>query len=135
VLEHFRGPFLPEEAETPWLLAGREAVSSAVRSALMIADMLLAGSDDSLLLPALERAFAADPTSEDLARALMRALGRAGQHAEVLRVYRRLREMLSIVLGVAPSAQTQELNAILKSGAQAGGASDRAPLSRPSTRP
>jgi len=135
VLEHFRGPFLPEEPESPWLLAGREAVSSAVRAALMIADMLLGGSDDRLLLPALERAFAADPTSEDLARALMRALGRTGQHAEVLRVYRRLREMLSIVLGVAPSGQTQDLHASIMSGAHAGGAPTRAPLSRSPTRP
>jgi DNA-binding SARP family transcriptional activator len=135
VLDHFRGPFLPEEAETPWVLAAREAIASAVRAALMIADALLAGSNDEVLLPALERAHGADPTSEDLTRALMRVHGRAGRPAEVMRVYRRLRDMLSIVLGVAPSAQLQALHASIMSGAHAGGAPERASWSRAPTRP
>ena len=135
VLEHFRGPFLPEDSESAWLLAGREAVSAAVRAALLIADALLMGRDDRLLIPALERAFAADPTSEDLARALMRALGREGQHAEVLRVYRRLRDMLSIVLGVAPSADTQHVHASIMAGTPTGDVPERARKPRATTRP
>ena len=111
VLELYRGPFLPGEDDTPWLLAGREAVAGVVRAALLIADTVLADSVDPALTVALERALAADPTSEDLARALMRLHLRAGRHAEAVRVYRRLREMLSILLGLAPSRETESLKA------------------------
>jgi DNA-binding SARP family transcriptional activator len=57
----------------------------------------------------MEKAFAADPTSEDLARALMRAHLRGGHKSEALRVYRRLREMLSLLLGVAPSKESEHI--------------------------
>ncbi len=128
VLEHYRGPFLPEDEGPPWLLAGREAVTAAVRSALLTADALLAGREDERLIPALERAFAADTTSEDIARSLMRALARHAQYSEGLRVYRRLREMLSIVLGVAPSAETEQLKETIYAEAHAGSASSTATL-------
>jgi len=120
VLEHFRGPFLPEDEAPPWLLAGREAVASAVRATLLSAEALLRGRDESKLVLALARAFDADTTSEDLARGLIRALIRSGQHAEALRVYRRLREMLSVVLGVAPARETELLRQQIHAEANAG---------------
>ena len=104
------------------MIAGREAVAAAVRSALLIAEAVLEGRDDARLAPALERALAADPTSEDLARALMRAHTRRGEHAEAIRVYRRLREMLSIILGMPPSRETEQLRNELYAGAPAGDA-------------
>ncbi len=76
-----------------------------MRSTLLIAESLFEGDEDPRFVAALERAFNADPTSEDLARALMRSLIRSGQHAEALRIYRRLREMLSVVLGVDARAR------------------------------
>ena len=106
-----------------WLLAGREAVAAAVRSTLLIAEALFEANNDSKFIAALERAFSADPTSEDLARALMRSLIRAGQHAEALRVYRRLREMLSVVLGVTPAHETERLRQQVHAEASAGIAS------------
>ncbi|MEP6609199.1 MAG: BTAD domain-containing putative transcriptional regulator [Burkholderiaceae bacterium] len=109
VLDHYQGPFLADEEGPPWLLAGREAIAAAVRYALVTADAMLRGDADQLLIPALERAVAADATSEDLARALMRAHLRQGHHSEALRVYRRLREMLSLVLNVAPSAESDAI--------------------------
>ncbi|MGE5170404.1 MAG: BTAD domain-containing putative transcriptional regulator [Rudaea sp.] len=120
VLDRYHGRFLPEEGDAPWLLAGREAVAGAVRSALLIADAVLDGREDDRLIAALERALAADPTSEDLARALMRAWSRRGQHAEAIRVYRRLREMLSIILGLPPSRETEQLRDELYARAPAG---------------
>jgi DNA-binding SARP family transcriptional activator len=122
VLEHYRGAFLPDEEDAPWLIAGREAVAGVVRSALLIAEAVLEGREDERLLEALERAFAVDPASEDLARALMRVHSRKGRHAEVVRVYRRVREMLSILYGLAPSTETERLKAELQSAALAGSA-------------
>ncbi|MEP6941433.1 MAG: BTAD domain-containing putative transcriptional regulator [Betaproteobacteria bacterium] len=127
VLSHYRGPFLPE-GEAPWIIGGRESVSGAVRSALLAADALLDEANDPGLIPALERALAADPTSEDLARALMLRHGRRGEYGEVLRVYRRLREMLSIVLGLAPSRETELVREKYYSEAHADSASRSATL-------
>jgi LuxR family maltose regulon positive regulatory protein len=109
VIDLYRGPFLVDEDPPPWLIAGREAVTAAVRTALLTADTIFEGREDARLIPAIERAFAADPTSEDLARALMRAHARHGRQSEALVTYRRVREMLSIVLGVAPSTETERL--------------------------
>ncbi len=128
VLDHYHGRFLPEEGDAPWLIAGREAIAAAVRSALMIADAVLGGRDSERLIAALERAFAADPTSEDLARALMRAWSARGQHAEGIRVYRRLREMLSVILALPPSRETESLKDDLYARVPAGGTGERAPL-------
>ena len=109
VLQHYRGPFYAEEEGPPWLLAARESIMAAVRHALVSADALLDGGADESLIPALEIALAADPTSEDLARSLMRAHLRRGHHGEAIRVYRRLREMLSLMLSIAPSADAERL--------------------------
>ncbi len=109
VLAHYAGSYLAGEEGPPWLLAGREAIAAAVRHALVSADTILGGSADDLLIPAMEKALAADPTSEDLARALMRAHLRGGHNSEALRVYRRLREMLSLLLGVAPSKESEHI--------------------------
>jgi len=107
VLQNYTGPFLADEEGSAWLLAGREAVATKVRQALLVADAML--DDGAELIPALEKALAADPTSEDLAQALMRTYLRLGQNSEALRIYRRLREMLSLLLGLAPSAESDDI--------------------------
>ena len=109
VLQLYEGPYLQDEEGPPWLLAGREAMATAVRQALFTADVILDGSVDESLIPALERALAAEPASEDLARSLMRALIRRGRHSEAVQVYRRLRQMLSLLLGIAPSTETDHI--------------------------
>jgi len=109
VLELYEGPYLQDEDGPPWLLAGRETIATLVRQALVTADLILDGSVDEMLIPALKRAVAADPASEDLARSLMCALLRRERYSEVVQVYRRLREMLSLLLGVAPSPETDHI--------------------------
>ena len=119
VLQLYEGPYLQDEEGPPWLLAGREAIATAVRQALLTADLILDGSVDESLIPALERALAADPASEDLARSLMRALLRRGRHSEAVQVYRRLRQMLSLLLGIAPSPETEHIRDRAYAAAQA----------------
>jgi len=109
VLELYEGPYLQDEEGPAWLLAGREAIATSVRQALLSADLILDGSVDEVLIPALEKALAADPASEDLARSLMRALLRSSRHSEAVQVYRRLRQMLSLLLGIAPSLETDHI--------------------------
>ena len=51
----------------------------------------------------------ADNLAESIYRGLMRALAATGNHAEALTAYRRCRELLSIVLGLKPSEETERL--------------------------
>lgn len=56
-----------------------------------------------------ERGIQQDNLAESLYRGLMRCHLAAGQASEAIRVYRRLRELLSVVLSVSPDAQTEAL--------------------------
>lgn len=56
-----------------------------------------------------ERVLEIDNVAEEAYRRLMSCYARAGRPAEALRVYRRCRQMLSLVLGIAPSAETETL--------------------------
>jgi DNA-binding SARP family transcriptional activator len=55
------------------------------------------------------RGLEADNLAESLYRGLMRALAARGDRAEAMNAFRRCRELLSIVLGVKPSAETDRL--------------------------
>jgi len=111
VLRAYGGQFLLGEDETPWVLGARTTVSRTFCSAIAAAGGSNSAVDDQRGLLALERALLVEPAAEDLARALMQRYLAAGRHAEALRVYRRCKEMLSVILGVAPSAQTEALRA------------------------
>jgi DNA-binding SARP family transcriptional activator len=56
------------------------------------------------------RGLEADNVAEVLYRALMRALIAMGEQAEALNVFRRCRELLSIVLGMSPAPATERLH-------------------------
>jgi len=47
----------------------------------------------------------------------MRSLAATGNHAEALGAYRRCRELLSVVLGLKPSAETEALQRRLATAA------------------
>ena len=55
------------------------------------------------------RSLALDNLSEPIYRRLIACLRERGDTAEAMNVYRRCRELLSVVLGVQPSAETQAL--------------------------
>ena len=50
-----------------------------------------------------------EPLAEGLYRGLMRCHSKQGRASDALRAYRRCREMLSILLGIKPSAATETL--------------------------
>ena len=68
---------------------------------------IAASSSQALAL--YEAALAQDPLAENLYRGAIRCHLAAGRAADALRVYRRCRDQLSIVLGVAPSKATADL--------------------------
>jgi DNA-binding SARP family transcriptional activator len=79
-LNLYKGHVLDQEAEQPWALAFRE-----------------------------QRALVLDNLSEPIYRRLIACLKETGEAAEALKVFRRCRELLSVVLGVQPSKETQAL--------------------------
>jgi hypothetical protein len=93
MLEHFKGPFLPEDEGPSRAAGGARGRVAAVRSALLIAESLFEGNRPQVLA-ALDRAFSAIQPRKTWARADA-LVDPFRQHAEALRVYRRLREMLS----------------------------------------
>ena len=60
------------------------------------------------------RALELDNLAEALYRRLMIAYRELGETAEAIQVYRRCRDMLSIVLGLSPSAETEAIRATLR---------------------
>jgi len=119
-LSAYGGQLLPGEDETPWLLGARTHLSRAFCAAVVACESLVRPDGRDAWLMALERALLVEPAAEDLARAAMRAYLGQGKHSEALRVYRRLRDMLSVVMGVTPSAQTDALRQEIYRAAEAG---------------
>jgi ATP/maltotriose-dependent transcriptional regulator MalT/DNA-binding SARP family transcriptional activator len=128
IVSFYGGEFLHGDDEAPWLLGARATLSRRFRAALLAAEEAIAPADQPRYMAALERALGTEPVAEDIARALMRMHRGRGEYAEALSVHRRLRDMLSIVLGVAPSARTEELRQQVYAAAEADAAARRPPL-------
>jgi DNA-binding SARP family transcriptional activator len=110
LLKWYRGSFLAEDADAPWTVSRRERLRARFLNAVERAGSALehTGSFDeasALYLRGLE----ADPLAELFYQGLLRCHLRQGRHAEAISLYRRLRQTLSIVLGVQPSPGTEAL--------------------------
>src|SRR6185503_11252040 len=106
----YRGNFLPADAEEPWTVKARERLRGKfVRLVEAVGlEEEKAGRWEqaiALYLKGLE----ADDLSEPFYQGLMRCYRGLGRHAEAMNAFRRLRQLLSVVLGIAPSASTQAI--------------------------
>ncbi len=105
----YRGAFLGGE-EAAWALGTRERLRAKfLRLARDLGEGHERACDWSGARATYERALEADNLVEELHRRLMRCHLRLGQRAEALAAYRRCREVLSVVLGLQPAAETQAL--------------------------
>jgi ATP/maltotriose-dependent transcriptional regulator MalT/DNA-binding SARP family transcriptional activator len=106
----YPGPLFGNDALQPWWAAAREKLHQRfLRRAVERGRALerQGRSDEALQL--FEAALAQDALAEELYQGAIRCYIAANRPADALRVFRRCREQLSIVLGVAPSASTQAL--------------------------
>ena len=109
LLDAYPGPLLGTE-ESPWLVKPRDALRARfVRALTDVGQKLEQAKDWTGAIDAYRRALEADNLAESIYRGLMRALAASGDRAEALNAFRRCRELLSIVLGVKPSAETERL--------------------------
>jgi DNA-binding SARP family transcriptional activator len=56
-----------------------------------------------------QKGIEADDLAEELYQGLMRSLNRLGRRAEAMAVFRRLRQTLSVTLGISPSPPAERL--------------------------
>jgi DNA-binding SARP family transcriptional activator len=117
-----------------WLTAERERLRQLAREALRrTAEDALAARDAEGVLSAASRLTALDPLHEPAHRLLMRGFALVGRHAEALKQYRALQQLLRTELDVAPEPETvalyREISGQRRVGARgAGGFSAAAPL-------
>lgn len=107
----YGGPFLQNEEDTPWLLPARERLRSRyIRLAIRTAQHFEHTGDPARAAEIYAVALEAEPLAEEVYRRLMLVLAGQGRRAEALDAYRRCRHLLSVVLGVAPSRETEALH-------------------------
>jgi ATP/maltotriose-dependent transcriptional regulator MalT/DNA-binding SARP family transcriptional activator len=110
LLSVYGGAFLPEEEGEPWSVAARERLRGKLIDALSRhGTMLEQQGDVQGALQCYQRGIDADPIVETFHQGLMRCYERMGRRTEALSAYRRLKQTLSVVLGVPPSESTQQL--------------------------
>lgn len=109
-LRLYSGHFLQQETEYPWVSLYRDRLQSRFQRMVnaLGARLEQAGQWESAA-DVYVRGLEIDNLSESFYQHLMVCHQQMGQHAEALRVYRRCRELLSIVLNIAPSAKTERI--------------------------
>ncbi len=106
----YRGAFLDTESPQRWMLAARNRWQNRfLRSLARAGRWWERGERWAEAIALYERGIEADTLAEELYRRLMHCHLALGQHADAARVYRRCREMLSVQLGIVPSAETEAL--------------------------
>jgi DNA-binding SARP family transcriptional activator len=110
LLARYGGPFLGNEDPQRWSLSARDRWQNRFRRSLADAGRYWeARADWPRAIALYERALEEDSLAEELYRRLMRGHLARGEPAEAARVYRRCRDMLSVQLGIPPSADTEAL--------------------------
>jgi two-component SAPR family response regulator len=111
VLKLYQGPFLPAETDYPWTVPMRERLRARFVCHLQEAGARLerasAWHDAAAIY---KRGIDTDELAEEFYQGLMRCHLALGQVAEGLAVYRRLRQILSIVLSIVPAATSETLH-------------------------
>jgi LuxR family maltose regulon positive regulatory protein len=105
------GNFLPQDTGAPCLLPLRERLRSKfLRQIVKLGGDWEETGDWQRAADAYRRGLEVDNLSEELYRRLMQCELKRHQTAAALEVYRRCRHMLSIVLGIKPSAETEAVH-------------------------
>jgi DNA-binding SARP family transcriptional activator len=106
----YRGAFLEDETDQPWAVSLRERLRTKFLHLVSRAGAALEAAqrwDEAVAL--YLRGLDAEALSESFYQGLMRCHAARGRHAEALSAYRRLRQQLSVVLGMSPSASSEVL--------------------------
>ncbi|MGI9045215.1 MAG: BTAD domain-containing putative transcriptional regulator [Burkholderiales bacterium] len=110
-LRLYRGGFLAADTEESWAMAMHERLRSLfIRNLATLGQHLQTAGRHEEALACYLRGTEADPLAEEFYQGQMHCYLKVGRHAEGLAVYRRLRQILSVTLGIAPSAPSEALH-------------------------
>lgn len=108
-LDLWRGPFLAD-VDRVWVGAEASALEwERQRATAEWAESTIVAGHPSRVVPVLEREVSEKPTDEQLCALLMRGLYGSGRQTEALAAYRRLRDNLTLELGVEPGPEVRAL--------------------------
>lgn len=111
----YRGAFLAEDEGEGWPVAVRERLRGRFIHALgQYAERLEAAGEDEAAILAYLRGIDADPAVESFYQGQMRCYQRMDRRSEGIAAYQRLKQILSITLGLAPSAASERLYQALR---------------------
>ena len=124
ILNAYGGVLLPDEESEPWSVAPRERLRGRFIDAISTHSASLEEEDDMQgAVRCYLRGIDTDPIVEIFHQGLMRCYERMGRRTESLSAYRRLKQTLSVLLGVPPSENSQRLfNDMLRRQAEEGSA-------------
>lgn len=115
-LSLYRGTLLPDDGDEPWSTAARLRLRDAFARLVERIAAPLEATDPDAAERLYRRSIDAEPLAEASYRGLMRCHACRGRTAEVAAAYRRLRQTLSVTLGIEPSADTERLRRALLEG-------------------
>lgn len=102
--------FLAEEVDASWAVTMRERLRSRfLRVLSAVARSIEDAGRPERALELYRRAIETDDLAEEFYQGAIRCLLGMGRHAEAMALLRRLRQTLSVTLGIKPSAQTESL--------------------------
>jgi DNA-binding SARP family transcriptional activator len=109
-LELYRGAFLPQQTDAPWAISTRERLRSRfIQHVAAMGKRCEAEAQLEQAIACYQRGLEADDLAEPLYQGLMRCYAALNRHAEAWSAYRRLRQTLSVTLGIAPSPDSESL--------------------------
>ena len=115
IFELYRGHFLEGDDEAAWILGLRQRLRGRfLRNLVALGHHLERRGEVDRAVRLYERGLDLDNLSEELYRCLMLTHRDLGHSARALEVYRRCRHLLSVVLGVKPSVETEAIYQSLK---------------------
>lgn len=110
VLALYRGHFLDGDVDAPWLIATRNRLAGRFsRLVLRLGEHWEAQHLWQQAFALYQRAVELDPLAETFYRRQMICLEALGQRAEAIEVFRRCRQTLSVLVGVAPTRATEDV--------------------------
>ena len=108
LLRLYAGHFIEKESQIPWAVAARDELRAKfVRAVAALGTDFERRKEWEQSAALYSRALELDNLAEGLYRRLMISYRELGESAEAMQVYRRCRDMLSIVLGLSPSPETR----------------------------
>jgi DNA-binding SARP family transcriptional activator len=115
LLRVYTGHFLEHETPEAWAVAYRDRLRAKfVRAVMALAVCLEQHRKWDQAAALYSRALELDNLAESLYRRLMICYRELGETADALSVYRRCRDLLSIVFSIKPSAETEAIRSTLR---------------------